>query len=97
LSNSTPSPERILDEVRARRPRTPRWIWILALVVGVPCLVAFGYAMLGGAAGTPNRTQLTEGRGMGFGVGVIVGLAAGIGIGLAIARQRRDHSSRNRP
>jgi hypothetical protein len=90
------SPSEILDAARARRPRTPRWLWVIALSVGAVCLGAFAYAVLV-EPGTPDRAPLTTSSGTGFGAGILIGLVMGIGIGLAIARQRRAHSSRKSP
>lgn len=103
----TPDPEAgaraIVDAARARRPATPRWLWILAAVIGGACAIAFGVVLLvtGEAVPGPAAPAPVAAGGRGFGagmvVGVIVGVIVGLGVGRALARQRRSHSARSSP
>ncbi len=87
----------ILAHGRQTRTRSPRWLWILAAVVGAVCAVGFAVAMLG--AGEPARPAVERrpASGGGLGIGLLIGGCVGIVIGFSIARQRADHSSRNTP
>jgi len=91
----------IVEVGRRTRQPTPRWLWIVAAVVGVICVVGFAAMMLGDRA--PRRQppgypadRRTE-AGAGLGVGLMIGAGGGIVIGFAIGRQRRSHSSRSSP
>lgn len=87
----------------------PRWLWLMAMLVGAVCIGAFAHAMLVPPdAGAPASTRVTSpGSGRGFGAGLVIGIATGIAVGFAIARQRSvavephgapvDHSSRKSP
>lgn len=90
----------IADAAKRTRTRAPRWLWILAAVVGVGFTTLFAIAMVSSGdatSTTPPPPPLRETGGHGFGAGVVVGLVAGIAIGFAIARQVAAHSSRKRP
>ena len=68
--------------------KNPRWVWIVALVVGGICTAAFVAMWLVPAEpSAPGPTPSTS-SGLGFGAGMLVGVAAGIAIGFAIARNR---------
>ncbi len=91
--------DQIVQSARHVRPRTPRWLWLVAGGVGIGCAIAFVTVLLsegdasGPAAGAPPSTS-----GMGFGAGLALGVGIGIAVGFAIARQlARNHSSRNSP
>ena len=93
----------IVAAARARRPSTPRWVWILAAVIGGACAIALGSALLfTGAAAPPPAARAPavageRGFGAGLVTGVVVGLIAGLGVGVARARQRPAHSARSSP
>lgn len=93
--------EAIASTARAARKPTPRWLWIVAGIIGLGCAIAFVAVLV--RDGDPGGVELpaaSSGRGgLGFAAGIGVGLIAGISIGLAVARQlgARDHSSRNKP
>jgi hypothetical protein len=104
--------EEILSSARSTRSPLPRWVWVLAGVVGVGCAIAFVVAMLTGGEASSSSTgssgpPVSRGAGgMGFGAGLALGAGLGIAIGFAIARQgarrsepqvSRDHSSRKSP
>jgi len=92
--------EEIVQRARRVRMRTPRWLWIVAGLLGVGCTIAFVIVLVstgdapGPQAGSPDPTS----SGRGFGAGLALGVGLGIAIGFAIARQAvRDHSSRSKP
>jgi hypothetical protein len=90
--------EAIIEAARRTRTPTPRWLWILAAVIGIGCAAAFVIALVSGGDGTSHPPPAARGNtGVGFASGIAIGLAAGIAIGYAIARQVRDHSSRSKP
>lgn len=98
----TLSPSEIAEQARRARPRTPRWLWMVAGAVGIGCAIAFAFALVTGGDPPARAVQPAEvrgpgDRGLGFGVGLVLGLATGVAIGLAIARQLGVHSSRSRP
>ncbi len=82
-----------------RRTRTawPRWLWILAAIVGVICATGFAVVMLSDAAPPDHPVERRPVAAAGLGTGVLIGAAVGVVIGFALGRQRRDHSSRSRP
>ena len=94
---------------RRTRTPTPRWLWIVATVVGVICVTCFAVMMMwdpGPSSDPPSHPldhpaeQRPPGeiaKGAGLGVGLAIGAGAGIVIGFAIGRQRRSHSSRKSP
>jgi drug/metabolite transporter (DMT)-like permease len=104
---------KIVELGRQTRKPTPRWLWIVAGIVGVVCATGFAIAMLGdrlsSRPASPTSRSTTPGApagrgeierrpaGSGLGAGLAIGAAAGIVIGFSIARQRRSHSSRNTP
>lgn len=88
--------ESIVEAGRRTRMATPRWLWIMAVVVGAVCALGFAIAMLGEGE-SPDHTIARRADGAaGFGTGLVIGVAAGIVIGVSIARQR-NHSSRSTP
>lgn len=91
----------ITDAARAQRPSTPRWLWILAAVIGGACALAFGGALLvtGDAPPAPAAPAPATAGGRGFGAGLVVGVGVGLiaGLGVGRARQRRSHSPRSSP
>lgn len=88
----------IAATARQVRKPTPRWLWIVAGVLGVGGLVAFAVVMFGASDTSGPAADVGGARaGGGFGAGLVVGLVAGIAIGVAIARQRAAHSSRSSP
>ena len=95
--------EAIAELGRRTRTPTPRWLWAVALVVGVICVVGFGAMLLGAREPreppSPRPGPRVTGRpeGAGLGAGLVIGAGAGIVIGFAIGRQRRSHSSRRSP
>lgn len=99
--------ERAIHDVLApsrRRPRSPRWLWIAALVVGVACAAAFVVALVwGGDAASTGPAPATTRNGLGFASGLALGVGLGLAIGWFAARRQSvsaddaGHSSRNRP
>jgi len=92
--------EDIIQRARQVRARTPRWLWIVAGVLGGGCAIAFVVLLVGaGDATAPQATApVPVAGGSGFGAGLALGVGVGIVIGFAIARQLvRDHSSRSKP
>ena len=91
----------ILETARQTRKRTPRGLWIAALIVGAVCAVGFAIVMLAPADATaPLRARCDVDRhGPGLGLGLLIGVAAGIAIGVyaGTALERQRHSSRNSP
>ena len=94
--------EDIIQRARQVRARTPRWLWIVAGVLGGGCAIAFVVLLVGAGdatapqAGAPVPVPVAGGSG--FGAGLALGVGVGIVIGFAIARQLvRDHSSRSKP
>ena len=83
---------------QVRRP-TPRWVWMVAGVLGVGGAVAFAVLMLAPADPSgPAASTIAAPASRGFGAGLIIGLVAGIAIGIAVAQHHRAaHSSRSRP
>ncbi len=92
--------EDIVQRARQVRARTPRWLWIVAGVLGGGCAIAFVVVLVGaGDATAPQAgSPVPVSSGRGFGTGLALGVGLGIAIGFAIARQLvRDHSSRSKP
>jgi len=94
--------EEIVQSARQVRPRTPRWLWILAGVLGMAGAIAFVIVLV--SEGDPTGAPLASpdpagsGSGSGFGAGLALGVGIGIAVGYGIARQLvRDHSSRSKP
>ena len=81
---------------RTRRP-TPRWLWIVAAVVGVICVAGFAAMMLAEPAPSSHPVERPPAASSGLGIGLAIGAGVGIVIGFSIGRQRRSHSSRNSP
>ena len=95
--------ERAIEAIVAsskHRPRSPRWLWSVALVLGVGCAIAFAVALLRGGDGAASPSTHPATSGGGLTTGVVLGVGVGIAIGwFARGRQSAgaDHSSRNRP
>jgi hypothetical protein len=89
--------EAILAHGRRTRKRTPRWLWLVAAIVGGGCAIGFAIALLGAGAPAHPAVERRPASGGGLGIGLLIGACVGIVIGFSIARQRADHSSRNTP
>jgi hypothetical protein len=93
--------EKIVERGRQTRKPTPRWLWIAAVIVGGVCMAGFAIAMFGKREPMATREAATveprSAGGSGLGIGLVIGAGVGIVIGVSIARQRRSHSSRNKP
>jgi hypothetical protein len=89
--------EAIVEHGRRTRKRTPRWLWLIAAVVGVGCALGFAIALLGAGEPAHPAVERRPASGGGLGIGLLIGACVGIVIGFSIARQRADHSSRNNP
>lgn len=89
--------EAILEHGRRTRTPTPRWLWLVAAIVGGGCAVAFAVALLGGGDPAHAAVEHRPASAGGLGIGLLIGTCVGIVIGFSIARQRADHSSRNSP
>jgi hypothetical protein len=92
--------EQIVDSARQARPRTPRWLWVAAGLLGLACAMAFVIVVVSdpdpSGPSAPSPDPASGGRG--FGTGLVLGVGAGIAIGFVAGRQRvRDHSSRKSP
>ena len=94
----------IVEVGRRTRQPVPRGLSLVAAAVGVICVVCFAVMMLGDREpARPRPSSLADHRPeagtghAGFGSGLVIGAGVGLVIGLAIGRQRRSHSSRNRP
>jgi drug/metabolite transporter (DMT)-like permease len=91
----------IVELGRRTRQPTPRWLSIVAAVVGVLCVVGFAAMLLGDREPRRRPPGYPADRrpeaGAGLGVGLMIGAGGGIVIGFAIGRQRRSHSSRKSP
>ena len=85
----------IVEVGRRTRQGWPRWLWILAAIVGVICATGFAVVMLADARPADHPVARRSESGAGLGTGLVLGAVVGVVIGFAIARQRRDHSSRN--
>ncbi len=86
-----------------RRPSSPRWLWVVALVIGVGCAIAFVVAMVRGGDGASGTDASAPTSGSGFPAGLALGAGIGIAIGWFAARRAQSadagesHSSRSRP
>ena len=92
--------EQIVQSARQVRPRTPRWLWIFAGILGVAGAIAFVIVLVseGDPTGPSPASPDPAGSGSGFGAGLALGVGIGIAVGYAVARQLvRDHSSRSKP
>ena len=92
--------EEIVQSARQVRPRTPRWLWIVAGILGVAGAIAFVIVLVseGDPAGPSTTSPGPAASGSGFGAGLALGVGIGIVVGYGIARQLvRDHSSRSKP
>ena len=89
--------ENIVERGRQTRKPTPRWLWIAALIVGGVCMAGFAIAMFGKREPMDRSVEPRSAGGSGLGIGLVIGAGVGIVIGVSIARQRRSHSSRNKP
>jgi drug/metabolite transporter (DMT)-like permease len=87
----------IVEVGRRTRQGWPRWLWIAAALVGVICATGFAVVMLADAKPTVRPIERRAEPGAGLGTGLVLGAVCGAVIGFVLARQRRDHSSRNRP
>jgi hypothetical protein len=85
----------ILESGRQTRRRTPRGLWIAAIVIGAICAAGFAVAMLAPRDPTAHVRERrdVERHGPGLGLGLVIGVAAGIAIGvvagMSIERRRR--------
>jgi|GEM_PF-3145511 len=89
--------EAILEHGRRTRKPTPRWLWLVAALVGGGLAVAFAIVLLGAGEPAGPTVEPRPASGGGLGIGLLIGVCVGIVIGFSIARQRADHSSRNNP
>lgn len=92
--------EEIVQTARQARPRTPRWLWIVAGILGVAGAIAFVIVLVseGDPTGPAAASPDPGGGRSGFGAGLALGVGIGIAVGYGIARQLvRDHSSRSKP
>lgn len=71
-----------------RKP-LPRSIWIVAICVGVACLIFAAMILASSTTATPSSQKAPASNGS-FGLGLGVGLGAGFVIGLAVGRRKRD-------
>jgi len=89
--------DHIVEIGRQTRSSPPRWLWIVAIVVGALGAGGFAAALLAEPAPVTASPAVRSADGSGMGGGLVIGAAVGIVIGYAIARQRADHSSRSKP
>ncbi len=89
--------EAILEHGRRTRKPTPRWLWLVAALVGGGLAIAFAIALLGAGEPAGSSVERRPASGSGLGIGLLIGACVGIVIGFSIGRQRADHSSRNNP
>ena len=90
----TPEVERkareIVEKARAGRKRTPRWLWIAALIASVVCVGALAIGLLTAGDGAPATPHAKiDSTGGGLGTGLVLGLGAGIVIGSLLAVRKR--------
>jgi len=86
----------IVAGAKQERARWPRWLWIVAGILGGVCAIALVVAVLATPAASGSGVAPREPSAGGFGSGLAIGLAVGIGLGWALARGYR-HSSRSSP
>lgn len=89
--------EAILEHGRRTRKLTPRWLWLVAALVGGGLTIAFAIVVLAADEPTASSVARRPASGGGLGIGLLIGACVGIVIGFSIARQRAGHSSRNNP
>lgn len=87
----------IVEVGRQTRSVLPRWLWIVAAVVGVICATGFAVVMLSDAAPGRPAAEHRDAPTAGLGTGLVFGAGLGVVIGFALGRQRRAHSSRSSP
>lgn len=93
--------KRILERGRRTRKSTPRSVWAIAIAISAVCVIGFSFAMFTEhepaspvASARPERDSTPRG---GLATGLVIGAVIGVIVGIVVARQRRDHSSRNKP
>ena len=81
---------RIVRTARESRPRTPRWLIALSVVVGTTCCLALAIAWYGNrdVIAEHGAHALTTSNG-GFAAGLIVGIAVGVLATTAILARKR--------
>jgi predicted outer membrane lipoprotein len=80
----------IADEAKRGRRPTPRWLWILSLVVAAACFGALAIGWIEHRDATADhrsapRADVTTG---GFGVGLVLGIGVGALAATAVLRRR---------
>lgn len=83
--------KRIVRAARESRPRTPRWLIALSVVVGTTCCLALAIAWYGNrdVVAEHGAHALTTTSNGGFAAGLIVGIAVGVLATTAILARKR--------
>jgi hypothetical protein len=79
----------IAEDAKRARPKTPRWLWAVAVIVAVACVGALAVAWLHAPpAATTSHRELAAPDRSGFASGLIVGIGIGLGAGVVLLRRR---------
>jgi hypothetical protein len=89
--------EAIVQIGRRTRTAPPRWLWMLAAIVGVICATGFAVVILTDVEPAGHPVERRAAPASGLGTGLLIGAGGGVVIGFALGRHRRDHSSRKSP
>ncbi|HEX4451141.1 MAG TPA: hypothetical protein VH143_09740 [Kofleriaceae bacterium] len=82
---------RIVRAAKQARPRTPRWLVVLSIVVGVTCCLALATAWYGNRdVKADHRVAApTSANNGGFATGLLVGIAIGVAATAAVLARKR--------
>jgi hypothetical protein len=81
---------RIARAAKQARPRTPRWLVALSIVVGATCSLALAFAWYGNRdVEVEHGTHALTSTNGGFAAGLLVGIAIGVVATAAVLARRR--------